>query len=90
MNVASALFRLLVAGAISWLAFWGWRYAVGCIHAQQLIFFCPDAAGQSLVRTNLPRMIGYVLVPPLASLAISYWIWRSQHLSGRASKFDQH
>ena len=39
---------VLVASAISWLAFWGWRYG-GCIHAQGAIFFCPNASGEALV-----------------------------------------
>jgi hypothetical protein len=88
MDVARALFRLLVAAAISWLAFWGWRYWVGCIHAQGATFFCPDASGQSLIRTNWLRMTLQLLLPPLAGLVVSFWIWRSQRLAGRTSKFD--
>ena len=26
MDVARAIFRLLIAAAVSWLAFWGWRW----------------------------------------------------------------
>ncbi len=79
MDVARALFRLLIASAVGWLAFWGWRYAQGCIHVQGTTFFCPDAAGQSLVRTDGFSMAIHLLGPPLAGAAISFWIWRNQH-----------
>lgn len=81
MDVARALLRLLIAAAVGWLAFWGWRYAEGCIHAQGATFFCPDASGQSLVRTNGLRMAIHLLGPPLAALSISFWIWRNQRLA---------
>jgi hypothetical protein len=83
MDVARAIFRLLIAAAIGWLAFWGWRYGSGCIHAQGATFFCPDASGQSLVRTSWPGMAMHLLAPPLAGLAISLWIWRNQRLGER-------
>jgi hypothetical protein len=82
MDVARALFRLLIASAFAWLAFWGWRYGSGCIHAQGDTFFCPDASGQSLVRTDGLRMALHLLVPPLAGLAVCFWIWRNQRLAG--------
>jgi hypothetical protein len=88
MDLARALFRLLVAAALGWLAFWGWRYWDGCIHAQGATFFCPDASGQSLVRTDWLRMALHLLLPPLAGLAASFWIWRSQRLSGRTPDID--
>ena len=77
MDVARAIFRLLVAAAIGWLAFWGWRY-VGCIHAQGAIFFCPNASGKSLVRTDGLRM---------ASICCCRrWLgWRCHTGSGAAS-----
>jgi hypothetical protein len=81
MDVARALFRLLIAAAIGWLAFWGWRYQ-DCIHVQGAIFFCPDASGQSLVRTDGLRMALHLLAPPLVALSISLWIWRNQRLAG--------
>jgi hypothetical protein len=89
MDVSRALFRLLVAAAFGWLAFWGWRYLNGCIHAQGATFFCPDASGQSLVRISGPRMALHLLLPPLAALAVSFWIWRSQRLARRTPDFDQ-
>ena len=82
MDVARAIFRLLIAAAISWLAFWGWRWWGGCIHVQGMTFFCPDASGQSLVRTDGLRMALQLFLPPLAALSISFWIWRSQRLAG--------
>jgi hypothetical protein len=88
MDTARAIFRLLVAAALGWLAFWGWRYASGCIHAQGAIFFCPDASGQSLVRTSGLRMALHLLLPPMTALAICGWIWRRQRLAGRTSEFD--
>jgi hypothetical protein len=88
MDPARAIFRLLVAAAFGWLAFWGWRYASGCIHVQGSTFFCPDASGQSLVRTSGLHMALHLLLPPLTALAISCWIWRRQRLAGRASDFD--
>ena len=80
MDAARAIFRLLVAGAIGWLAFWGWRY-VDCIHAQGAIFFCPNASGEALVRTDGLHMSLYLLLPPLSGLALSWWIWRRQRLA---------
>jgi hypothetical protein len=88
MDVARAIFRLLVVAAFGWLAFWGWRYASGCIHVHGAIFFCPDASGQSLVRTSGLRMALYLLLPPLTALAISCWIWRRQRPAERRSEFD--
>jgi hypothetical protein len=88
MDAARALFRLLVAAALGWLAFWGWRYWSGCIHARDAIFFCPDASGQSLVRTSGLRMALHLLLPPLAGLIVSFWIWRRQHPDGRTPDFD--
>jgi hypothetical protein len=88
MDVARAIFRLLIVAAFGWLAFWGWRYASGCIHARGAIFFCPDASGQSLVRTSGLRIALHLLLLPLSSLAVSCWIWRSQRLAGRKSEFD--
>ena len=81
MDAARAIFRLLVASAIGWLAFWGWRYG-GCIHVQGAIFFCPNASGEALVRTDGLRMSLHLLLPPLSALALSYWIWRRQHVTG--------
>ena len=81
MDVARALFRLLIASAIGWLAFWGWRYQ-GCIHVQGMVFFCPNASGEALVRTDGLRMALQLLALPLAGLAISFWIWRKQRLAG--------
>jgi hypothetical protein len=88
MDVARALFRLLVAAALCWLGFWGWRYWDGCIHVQGATFFCPDASGQTLVRTNGLRMALHLLLPPLAGLAVSFWIWRNQRLAGRTLDLD--
>ena len=88
MDVSRALFRLLAAAAFGWLAFWGWRYWNGCIHAQAAIFFCPDASGQALVRTSGVRMVLHLLLPPLAGLAVCWWIWRSQRQMGRTTDFD--
>jgi len=88
MDVSRALFRLLVAAAFGWLAFWGWRYWNGCIHAQAAIFFCPDASGQALIRTSGVRMVLHLLLPPLGGLAVSWWIWRTQRLAGRGGNFD--
>ena len=89
MDAGRALFRLLIAAALGWLAFWGWRYASGCIHAQGAVFFCPDASGQSLVRTSWLHMALYLLVPPLAGLLLSFWIWRKQCPASRTADFDQ-
>jgi hypothetical protein len=80
MDVARALFRLLIASAISWLAFWGWRY-VDCVHAQGMTFFCPDASGQALVRTDGLHMAIHLLALPLAGAGLSWWIWRNQRLA---------
>ena len=88
MDVSRALFRLLAAAAFAWLAFWGWRYWNGCIHAQATIFFCPDASGQALVRTSGLRMVLHLLLPPVAGLAVSGWIWRSQRRMGRTTDLD--
>ena len=88
MDASRALFRLIVAAAFGWLAFWGWRYGSGCIHARDAIFFCPDASGQSLVRTSGLRMVLHLLLPPLAGLAVCWWIWRGQRLMGRTTDFD--
>jgi len=82
MDVARALLRLLIASAVGWLAFWGWRYGQGCIHAQGNIFFCPNASGEALVRTDGLGMAIHLLAPPLMALGISFWIWRSQRLAG--------
>ena len=81
MDAARAIFRILIASAIGWLAFWGWRYA-GCIHAQGATFFCPNASGEALVRTDTLRMAMHLLLPPLSGLALSWWIWRRQRLTG--------
>ena len=82
MDAGRALFRLLIVAAIGWLAFWGWRYAGGCIHVQGATFFCPNASGEALVRTDGLRMAIHLLAPPLAGLAICVWIWRRQRLAG--------
>jgi len=81
MDVARALFRLLIASAIGWLGFWGWRYAQGCIHARGAVFFCPNASGEALVRTDTLGMAVHLLALPLASAGICFWIWRSQRLA---------
>ena len=63
--------------------------AIGWMHPRQgAIFFCPDASGQSLVRTNGLRMALHLLLPPLAGLAVSFWIWRNQRLAGRTPDLD--
>lgn len=81
MDAARALFRLLIASAIGWLAFWGWRYARGCIHARGTVFFCPNASGEALVRTDIFGMAVHLLAPPLVGAGICFWIWRCQRLA---------
>ena len=81
MDAARALFRLLIASAMGWLAFWGWRYALGCIHVRGATFFCPNASGEALVRTDILGMTIHLLGPPLAGAGICIWIWRNQRLA---------
>jgi hypothetical protein len=78
MDLDRAIIRLSLFCSVGWLAFWGWRYVQGCIHVKGDAFFCPNASGQSLERTDVLHMILYVLVPPLLGLGLSWWIWRQQ------------
>jgi hypothetical protein len=78
MEVDRAIIRLLVFCSLAWLLFWGWRYATGCINAGNMRFFCPDAGGQNLIRSDYIHVGLFLLIPPLAGLLVSFWVWYSQ------------
>jgi hypothetical protein len=78
MEVDRAIIRLLVFCSLVWLLFWGWRYATGCINTGNMRFFCPDASGQSLISSGYVHIALFLLMPPLACLLISFWVWRSR------------
>jgi hypothetical protein len=78
MPVDRAIVRIALFAAATWLLFWGWRYITGCIHGRAQTFFCPNASGETLVRTDFVHIGFFLLMPPLLGLAISLWVLRHQ------------
>jgi hypothetical protein len=78
MDLDRAIIRLSTFCSVSWLAFWGWRYLHGCIHVGGEVFFCPDAGGQSLERTDALHMVLYLLLPPVIGAGLCWFVWWRQ------------
>jgi hypothetical protein len=78
MDIDRAIARLSLFGAVTWLSFWGWRYVTGCIHGMGRAVFCPNANGQTLVRTDWLHAGLFVALPPLLGFLVSGLIFRGR------------
>ena len=78
MDIDRAIARLSLFGAVLWLAFWGWRYATGCIHGMGRAMFCPNANGHTLIRTDWLHAGMFVALPSLLGFLISALIFRKR------------
>ena len=78
MDIDRAIARLSLFGAVLWLVFWSWRYATGCIHGASKVMFCPNAGGETLVKTDWLHMGLFLLLPPLCGFMISVLIFRGR------------
>lgn len=76
MDIDRAIARLSLFGAVVWLTFWSWRYATGCIHGAGKVTFCPNASGETLVKTDGLHAVLFLLLPPLCGFLISALIFR--------------
>jgi hypothetical protein len=78
MDIDRALVRLSLFGSAIWLLFWSWRYATGCIRMDARAMFCPNASGETLVKTDNFHIALFLLLPPLCGFLISAFIVRRQ------------
>ena len=78
MDIDRAIARLSLFGAVLWLIFWSWRYAIGCIQGNGNVMFCPNAGGATLVKTDWLHMGLFLLLPPLCGFVISVLIFRGR------------
>jgi len=78
MDIDRAIARLSLFGAVLWLIFWSWRYLTGCIHGMGRAMFCPNANGQTLIRTDWLHAGLFLLLPPLLGFLVSALIFRSR------------
>ena len=78
MDIDRAIARLSLFSAVLWLIFWSWRYATGCIHGMGGTMFCPNANGQTLVRTDWVHAGLFLALPPLLGFLVSALIFRSR------------
>jgi hypothetical protein len=78
MDIDRAIARLSLFGASLWLIFWSWRYATGCIHGMGRTMFCPNANGQTLVRTDWFHAGLFLALPPLLGFLVSAFIFRAR------------
>jgi hypothetical protein len=76
MDIDRAIARLSLFSAILWLIFWSWRYATGCIHGDGKVLFCPNAGGQTLVKTDNLHAALFLLLPPLCGFLTAALIFR--------------
>lgn len=65
-----ALVRLWLFGSIAWLAFWAWRYGLGCFKAGNGALWCPNIAGDVLSRTSYLHIALTMLGPPVTLLLL--------------------
>ena len=78
MDMDRAIARLSLFSAVLWLIFWSWRYATGCIHGGSKVLFCPNANGQTLIRTDWLHAGLFLALPPLLGFLVSALIFRSR------------
>jgi hypothetical protein len=78
MDIDRAIARLSLFSAVLWLIFWSWRYATGCIQGNGKVMFCPNAGGETLVKTDWLHMGLFLLLPPLCGFVISVLIFRGR------------
>jgi hypothetical protein len=76
MDIDRAIARLSLFGAVVWLIFWSWRYATGCIDGGSKVLFCPNAGGQTLVKTDWLHIVLFLALPPLCGFLVSVLIFR--------------
>ena len=76
MDLDRAIARPSLFSAVLWLIFWSWRYATGCILSGGKVMFCPNAGGQTLIKTDGLHVALFLLLPPLCGFLVSVLIFR--------------